>query len=173
YYDALQHAPTAEDVREWYRNAIQTLIRLQQVSIQGLPVYDAERLRSELDLFPEWYIGVHCKAALTDRERTQLERIFALLVARNSKQPYVFVHRDYHSPNLLLPLPDRLDAPGIIDFQDALSGPITYDLASLIMDARTTWEEPQQLDWGIRYWEAARKAGLPVSHDIAEFHADW
>src|SRR5690606_13622129 len=91
----------------------------------------------------------------------------------NAAQPTVLVHRDFHSPNLMLPQASAPRDPGILDFQDAVAGPVTYDLASLLMDARTTWDEPQQLDWGIRYWEAARKAELPVKPDIAEFHADW
>mgnify|MGYP001074605792 CR=1 FL=1 len=173
YYDALQRGPGDAEIRQWYRAALNALVRLQQVPATGLPMYDHVRLRSELELFPEWYISVHCGATLTAQEHTRLEQVFDVLVTRNSRQPQVLVHRDYHSPNLMVPLPDRPDEPGIIDFQDALAGPITYDLVSLLMDARTTWDEPQQLDWGIRYWEAARKAQLPVSHDIAEFHADW
>src|SRR3546814_1336769 len=78
------------------------------------------------------------------------------------------VHRDFHSPNLMLDL--QGGSPGIIDYQDALVGPIGYDIASLVMDARTTWEEPQQLDWAIRYWEAAKAAGLPVPADFVDFH---
>ena len=81
------------------------------------------------------------------------------------------MHRDFHSPNLMVCDEPRFGPnPGILDFQDALAGPLTYDLASLVTDARTTWEEPQQLDWAIRYWEMARKAGLPVDADFAEFH---
>lgn len=95
----------------------------------------------------------------------------ALLSASNGNQPTVLVHRDYHSPNLMVcDQPQYGPNPGVIDFQDALAGPITYDLASLVTDARTTWEEPQQLDWAIRYWEMARAAGLPVDADFAEFH---
>lgn len=101
--------------------------------------------------------------------------MFETLIDANLAQPFVLVHRDYHSPNLMLtdlPAggPDYGPNPGVIDFQDAVVGPITYDLASVLTDARTTWEEPQQLDWGIRYWEMARKAGLPVAADFADFH---
>src|SRR5690606_310371 len=131
------------------------------------------RLTDELALFPEWYVKTHCGHTLSDDEQNRLQQVFAALVARNAAQPTVLVHRDFHSPNLMLPQAAAPRDPGILDFQDALAGPITYDLASLLMDARTTWDEPQQLDWGIRYWEAARKAGLPVNPDIAEFHADW
>src|SRR5690606_25232557 len=126
-----------------------------------------------LAIFPEWYIRIHCGVTLTADEQQMLTQTFHTLVERNSAQPTVLVHRDFHSPNLMLPQQDRPHAPGIIDFPDALAGPITYDLASILLDARTTWDEPQQLDWGIRYWETARKAGLPVDSDIARFHADW
>ncbi|GAA5232464.1 phosphotransferase [Verticiella sediminum] len=171
FYDFLQSPRPDAQIHALYLGAIDELVRLQQIAPTGLPAYDARRLADELLLFPEWYVARHCGHELTDSERMQLERVFALLAARNAAQPTVLVHRDFHSPNLMVPIEGG--APGVIDFQDALAGPITYDIASLLMDARTTWDEPQQLDWGIRYWEAARKAGLPVNPDIAEFHADW
>src|SRR5690606_13299174 len=96
--------------------------------------------------------------ALDNTEREQLAIIGELLARRAAAQPQVLVHRDFHSPNLMLPVGDD-PRPGVIDFQDAVRGPIAYDLASLLMDARTTWDEPQQLDWGIRYWELARRQG--------------
>lgn len=173
YYDELQARPEAVRVHDLYMGAIDALIRMQKIAPVGLPAYDATRLTDELALFPEWYVQTHCGHTLSDDERGRLQQVFAILVARNAAQPTVLVHRDFHSPNLMLPQAAAPRDPGILDFQDALAGPITYDLASLLMDARTTWDEPQQLDWGIRYWEAARKAGLPVNPDIAEFHADW
>ncbi len=173
YFDYLQDAPSHARIHELYVDAIDTLVRMQQIAPQGLARYDAPRLADELAVFPEWYVERHCGHTLSDDERVWLDAVNGALVSRNAAQPLVLVHRDYHSPNLMLPLPDAPHAPGVIDFQDALAGPITYDIASLVMDARTTWDEPQQLDWGIRYWQAARRAGLPVAHDIAEFHADW
>ena len=120
------------------------------------------------------YVHQHCQSQLSDDEKNALEKTFSLLVAHNAKQPCVFVHRDYHSPNLLVCDQDMYGPnPGIIDFQDAVNGPISYDLASLIMDARTTWEEPQQLDWAIRYWQMARDAKLAVPDDFANFHTDY
>src|SRR5690606_457985 len=110
---------------------------------------------------------------LTDAQRSMLERTFQTLTADNARQPRVFVHRDFHSPNLMINAAGEHEPPGIIDFQDALAGPISYDIASLVMDARTTWEEDQQLDWAIRYWEAAREARLPVPADFAEFHRQY
>jgi len=94
-------------------------------------------------------------------------------VRQAAMQPRVLVHRDYHSPNLMLGPGGPDFEPGVIDFQDALHGPLSYDIASLVMDARTSWDEPQQLDWAIRYWEYARTAGLPVPADFAEFHRQY
>ncbi len=173
YYDELQQQPDAARIHGLYMDAIAALIRMQQVAPTGLPAYDVPRLADELSLFPQWYVQTHCGHTLSDTESRQLQQVFDTLVARNAAQAVVLVHRDFHSPNLMVPQPGKPGEPGILDFQDALAGPITYDLASLLMDARTTWDETQQLDWGIRYWEAARKAGLPVNPDIAEFHADW
>jgi len=157
-----------------YRDALAALVRMQQADANGLPAYDAARLTQELGLFPEWYVQVHHQTQLTEEEKHALERVFAMLVAHNAAQPSVLVHRDFHSPNLMLcEQPAHGPNPGILDFQDALAGPISYDLASLVMDARTTWEEPQQLDWAIRYWEMAKRAGLAVPTDFADFHRDY
>ena len=98
-----------------------------------------------------------------------LEAAFEALLANNLAQPRVFVHRDYHSRNLMVCEP----LPGILDFQDAVYGPITYDLVSLFRDAYVRWEEAQVLDWVVRYWDKARKAGLPVRADFAEFYRDF
>src|SRR5690606_21968884 len=125
----------------------------------------------ELTVFPEWYATTHCQAGLDKAELAALQVVFTALVEDNAKQPVVLVHRDFHSPNLMLGPSDQ--EPGIIDYQDALAGPISYDIASLVMDARTTWEEPQQLDWAIRYWEAAKAAGLPIASDFADFHRQY
>ncbi|XOT96954.1 aminoglycoside phosphotransferase family protein, partial [Alcaligenes pakistanensis] len=97
---------------------------------------------------------------------------FAQLVQANVQSATVLVHRDFHSPNLMMPLPGQTE-PGVIDYQDALAGPITYDIASLVMDARVTWTEEQQLDWAIRYWQAAMEAGLDVPADFAIFHQQY
>src|SRR5690606_20383555 len=112
-----------------------------------------------------------CQVELSGTENETLRSVFEALVSDNIKQPVVLVHRDFHSPNLMVGTTDGV--PGIIDFQDALAGPISYDIASLVMDARTTWEEPQQLDWAIRYWEAAKAAGLPIAPDFADFHQQY
>ncbi|MFA5702131.1 MAG: phosphotransferase [Advenella sp.] len=174
YYQRIQKGIDDTALQSLYHDALRALVQMQQASVQGLPAYNAQRLRDELSLFTEWYVNQHCQSQLSDDEKNALEKTFSLLVAHNAKQPCVFVHRDYHSPNLLVCDQDIYGPnPGIIDFQDAVNGPISYDLASLVMDARTTWEEPQQLDWAIRYWQMARDAKLPVSDDFANFHTDY
>jgi aminoglycoside/choline kinase family phosphotransferase len=100
-----------------------------------------------------------------------LDDTFEQIVQCALAQPRVHVHRDYHSRNLMV-LPDARN-PGVLDFQDALYGPITYDLVSLLRDAYIRWEEEQVLDWAIRYWEVARKAHLPVPSDFGAFYRDF
>ena len=171
YYQRIQDGLDDARLQALYREALAALVRMQQAAVTGLPAYDAPRLAAELELFPEWYVGRHHGATLDDKENAALRQVFQLLASSADGQPAVFVHRDFHSPNLMVcDDPRHGPNPGVLDFQDALAGPLTYDLASLVMDARTTWEEPQQLDWAIRYWEMARAAGLPVDADFAEFH---
>ena len=154
-----------------YLDAIDALIQLQVQSRAGvLPAYDRELLHRELMLFPDWYLTRHLKARLTDAQSADLNRVFDLLLANNLAQAQVYVHRDYHSRNLMVM--DKGN-PGILDFQDAVFGPITYDLVSLLRDAYIQWDEELVLDWTIRYWERARKAGLPVSHDVDAFYRDF
>ncbi|MFY9138198.1 aminoglycoside phosphotransferase family protein [Zwartia sp.] len=174
YYDSIQAGVTDASLQAMYRDALAALVQMQAADATGLPIYDTVRLKDELGLFIEWYVSVHCKVSLAPAALEGLNQVFDLLVTRNAAQPRVLVHRDFHSPNLMrCERPEHGANPGILDFQDAVSGPITYDLASLVMDARTTWEEPQQLDWAIRYWELARKNGLPVPADFADFHQDY
>ncbi|MFA5664211.1 aminoglycoside phosphotransferase family protein [Castellaniella sp.] len=162
------------DLQRHYRAALRALVRLQQCSASHLPALDASRLLDELGVFTHWYLKVHLGFQPDAHVRSTLQQAFALLARRAAAQPQVLVHRDYHSPNLI-PAPAGTvdDAPGIIDFQDGLRGPITYDIASLALDARWTWDEPAQLDWAIRYWEYARTAGLPVDPDFARFHIEY
>src|SRR5690606_1816533 len=133
-------------LQERYRDASAALVQLQHADAACLPHYDEARLLAELQLFPEWYVEKHCQAQLTDTEQAMLQQAFSALAKDAAAQPLVLVHRDFHSPNLMVgDQPGQ--APGVIDYQDALAGPITYALASLVMDARTTWDEAQQLDW--------------------------
>lgn len=153
-----------------YSDAIDALIRIQQISQENiLPNYDRVLLQRELDLFPEWYLSRHKQHALNQRQSDQLQSIFSMILANNLEQPRVFVHRDFHSRNLMVTTP----SPGILDFQDAVYGPITYDLVSLFKDAYIQWEEELILDWVIRYWEKARKVKLPISSDFSTFYRDF
>jgi len=166
YLDALDES-TADRL---YRDAIDALIRIQLASRPGLlPDYDEALLLREMRLFPEWYVGKHSQAALAPEQAAVLEETFRLIVANVLAQGRVFVHRDYHSRNLMVTEPN----PGILDFQDAVYGAPSYDLVSLLKDAYIGWEEERVLDWTIRYWEKAKKAGLPVAGDFADFYRDF
>jgi len=155
-----------------YGDALRALVTMQRASEPDrFPPYDRALLLRELHLFPEWYVARHKGVTLEPAERATLDAAFETLLANVLAQPRVHVHRDYHSRNLMV-LPGERN-PGILDFQDAVHGPITYDLVSLLRDAYVQWEEEQVLDWTIRYWEQARKAGLPVGDDVGRFYRDF
>jgi aminoglycoside/choline kinase family phosphotransferase len=156
-------AINAQNAPGLFADATDTLIRWQLATRPGeLPPYDEALLRREMNLFPEWYLGKHLQKKVPN---DSLEPIFALLVKSALAQPTVYVHRDYMPRNLMVCEPN----PGVLDFQDAVIGPITYDVVSLFRDAFLSWEEAQVLDWTVRYWEKAKKAKLPVHADFAEF----
>ena len=166
YVDALG-ATTAPAL---YGDASAALVRWQLASRDdALPRYDEALLKRELDLFPDWYVAKHLGVALTVGQRATLDRAFCAILDNNLAQPRVFVHRDYHSRNLMVSEPN----PGVLDFQDAVYGPITYDLVSLLRDAYIEWDEEQQIDWAVRYWQKARAAALPVGDDFAGFWRDF
>jgi len=121
-----------------------------------------------MELFPDWYIGRHLGMELAASQRESLESVFRIVLANNLAQPRVFVHRDFMPRNLMVSRPN----PGILDFQDATFGPIGYDIACLFRDAYVSWDEERVLDGTIRYWEKARRAGLPVRADFAHFWRD-
>jgi aminoglycoside/choline kinase family phosphotransferase len=153
-----------------FGDAIEALIRLQRASQPGrLPPYDTALLNRELSLFPDWYLERHLGVTLDPQMRETLARSGALLVASALAQPQVYVHRDYMPRNLMLSEPN----PGVLDFQDAVFGPITYDLVSLFRDAFITWNEARTREWVVRYWEAAKRAALPVALDFAAFYRDF
>ena len=162
YLQALNGA----DGEQLYTAAFAALIDIQRASRPGvLPEYSEALLLRELGLFPDWYVAKHLGVTLDAGQRKTLDATFALLLADNLAQPRVFVHRDYHSRNLMVSDPN----PGILDFQDALFGPITYDAVSLLKDAYVEWDEERVLDWLVRYWDLARQAGLPVAADFGQF----
>lgn len=163
---------SADSADSHYRDAGSALIRLQRASRPGVfPDYDRALLERELLLYPDWYVARHKRIDLTDSMKATLAKSFDLLIKAALSQPQVYVHRDWHSRNLMQLEPQR--NPGVLDFQDAVYGPITYDLVSLLRDAYITWPEERQLDWAIRYWEGARKASLPVADDFGEFYRDF
>jgi aminoglycoside/choline kinase family phosphotransferase len=166
YLDALN----ADRAPVLYGDACAALVRWQSISRKGvLPPYDRALLRRELDLFPEWYVAKHLGVSLDAAQKATLEDVFGRILENNLGQPAVFVHRDYHSRNLMVTEPN----PGVLDFQDAVYGPITYDLVSLLRDAYIEWDEERQIDWAVRYWHDARNAGVPVHGDFADFWRDF
>ena len=156
----------AQNAAQLFADAIDAMLRWQLATRAGeLPPYDEALLRREMSLFPEWYVGKHLKKDLTAAQRDALEGIFRLLVESALAQPAVYVHRDYMPRNLMVCEPN----PGVLDFQDAVIGPISYDIVSLLRDAFISWEEERVLDWSVRYWEKAKGARLPVAGDFGEF----
>lgn len=168
YLDALR---AGADAQRLYGDAIRSLVRLQaRGSTDGLPAYDAPQLRREMDLFPEWFLGRHLELETTAADRRMLEQSFGLLEAAALRQPTVLVHRDYHSRNLMV----CDDAnPGILDFQDAVVGAVTYDLVSLLKDCYIAWPRERVLAWLDLYREQAGAAGVAVGPDRASFVRDF
>ncbi len=159
-----------------YLQAVDALIAWQSASTPGvLPPYDEALLRRELELFPDWYLARHRGVSVDAEVRRTLDDAFAQIIANNLAWPAVYVHRDFMPRNLMVAAPGGDQRIGVLDFQDAVYGPITYDIASLMRDAFLSWDEDFCLDITIRYWEKARKAGLPVGHDFGEFYrgVEW
>ena len=178
YLGELQTAVAAADtasVERLMRSAMSALVVWQQrVDASALPVYDDALLRRELAVFPEWCVQRELGVTWNADEQATWATTCDLLVKSALDQPTVAVHRDYMPRNLMAcdgtpAAGDVLANPGILDFQDAVRGPISYDVASMLRDAFISWDEEQELDWAIRYWQQARKAGLPVPADFGEF----
>jgi aminoglycoside/choline kinase family phosphotransferase len=172
YLAALDDAAAAQGARaeRLFDEATTALVRWQAASRpQVLPPYDDALLRREADLFADWYVARHLQYQLTAAQRLALEAILRLLIDSATRQPRVFVHRDFMPRNLMVTDPN----PGVLDFQDAVFGPITYDVVSLFRDAFISWDEERVLDWTVRYWEKARRAALPVDGDFGEFYRSF
>jgi aminoglycoside/choline kinase family phosphotransferase len=166
YLQALNEANAAA----LFGEATDALIRWQLASRPGeLPPYDEALLARECALYPDWYIARHLGITLTAAQRQTLAEMTGLVIARALAQPSVYVHRDYMPRNLMVTDPN----PGVLDFQDAVFGPISYDIVSLLRDAFLSWEEERVIDWSARYWEKARRAGLPVDPDFAAFYRNF
>ena len=175
YLQALNEAVGAADeatVKALMRDAIAALVQWQaRADASSLPPYDDALLRRELALFHDWCVTLECGVTWSADEQQLWHDACDLLVASALAQPTVAVHRDYMPRNLMVcegSGPERAN-PGILDFQDAVRGPISYDIACLLRDAFISWDEEQEIDWAVRYWQGARKAGLLVSDDFGEF----
>jgi len=154
-----------------YSDAVDALLKFQMASQPDvLPEFDRAFVMRELGIFPEWYLGKHLGVTLDAKQQAQLDAVFEAIAANVLAQQQVFMHRDFHSRNLMF-----LDQnnPGVLDFQDAVYGPVTYDLASLLRDAYIQWDEDMVLDWVVRYWQSAKSVGLPVNPDIDAFYRDF
>jgi len=161
----------ADNAAFMYADAVDALITFQLASQPGvLPEFDRAFVLREMNLFPEWFVGKHLGIAMSEAQSKQLEAVFEAIAANVLAQQQVYMHRDYHSRNLMF-----MDHgnPGVLDFQDAVFGPVTYDLASLLRDAYIQWDEEMVLDWVVRYWQRAKQVGLPVNPDIDAFYRDF
>ncbi len=175
----LQHLNNQKDdykfVQTLYLDATNALIKMQLASkLHDLPLYDEALLTREMQLFPDWYVAKHLGFTMNSEQQGWLQQTFVALNKNILSQGQVTVHRDYHSRNLMVMHEnDGKHNPGILDFQDAVHGAITYDLVSLLKDAYIQWDEEQVIDFAVRYWEPAKKAGLPVPNDFSEFYRDF
>src|SRR5512140_30855 len=159
-----------------YLRAVTALLTWQSASVAGvLPEYDQAMLARELSLFPDWYLERHRGVKVEGATRETLDGLFKLIIERNLASPRVYVHRDFMPRNLIIPADPAEPRLGVLDFQDAVHGPITYDIASLMRDAFLSWDEDFVLDITVRYWPAALKAGLSVDRDFGEFYraVEW
>jgi aminoglycoside/choline kinase family phosphotransferase len=153
-----------------FGDAVDALIRWQLSTADGvLPPYDEALLRRELNLFPDWFIARHLQQPLTAAQNAALAQMFSRIVTVNLAQPRVFVHRDYMPRNLMVSKPN----PGVLDFQDAVTGPISYDVVSLFRDAFISWDNARVLEWVRLYFDRAQAIGLPVGTDFDTFWRDF
>jgi N-acetylmuramate 1-kinase len=157
----------AENADALFEQALQALVTLQKLPVDGqLPPYDDALLRRELQLFPDWYLQRHLGVELNAAQQAQWQQVCDLLVDSALAQSRVLVHRDYMPRNLMLSEPN----PGVLDFQDAVHGPVSYDVTSLFKDAFLSWPEERVLGWLQRYWQLAGEAGIELPADFAAFH---
>ncbi len=169
--DTYLSALNNDSATKLYGDATNALIKMQLKSqLDALPPYDAALLNREMQLFPDWYVAKHLGFSMNSEQQSWLQSTFDTLNKNILSQGQVTVHRDYHSRNLMI---TQTNNPGILDFQDAVYGAVSYDLVSLLKDAYIQWDEEQIIDWAVRYWEKARKAGLPVPTDFSEFYRDF
>ncbi|UQY32717.1 phosphotransferase [Pseudomonas fulva] len=155
-----------DNAGQLFAPAIDALLAYQQLPMDaGLPHYDEALLRRELQLFPDWYVARELGLTLNGEQQAAWQRICTLLIDSALAQPKVLVHRDYMPRNLMLSAPN----PGVLDFQDAVYGPVTYDITSLFKDAFLSWPEARVQGWLEDYWHKARAAGIAVQDELADF----
>ncbi len=168
YLSALQ---SGADHRPLYADAMTALVQLQAgAPASALPSYDVDKLKNEMALFETWFLVKHHHIVLNDRERALLQVAIKLISDASTRQTQVWVHRDYHCRNLMV---TRAGNPGVLDFQDALTGPYTYDLVSLLRDAYIDWPEEAQIGLALDYWKKAQAAGIAVPADFGELWRDF
>ena len=154
-----------------YGDSIDSLIQMQKLVKKGLcHSYTQKILLNEMTLFIEWYLKRYKKIELTNKENEMLLTCFEKISKKVSNQEKFFVHRDYHCRNLMI---QKSNNPGILDFQDALEGPVTYDLVSLLKDAYIEWDEEIILDHVVRYWEKAKINNLITNLEFSTFYKDF
>ncbi len=158
-----------ENVNTLYKKALNALTIMQQTPTTSLPDYDRELLSTEMELFRDWFLGKHLSIKLTSSENNLLDQVFASLIENALAQPQVFVHRDYHSRNLM-----QIDKiyPGIIDYQDAVSGPVTYDLVSLLRDCYIEWPSTKVEVWALSYRNQMLSKNI-ISHVDEQTFLKW
>jgi len=153
-----------------YKDAIDTLIQIQLVKTDTLPAYDRSLLQAEMNLFPEWFIDKHLAITLDQQQQHSLNNVMECLTENALQQPQIFVHRDYHSRNLMQTMTNN---PGVIDFQDAVRGAVTYDLASLFKDCYISWPRAQIEDWLGYYFNKAKEKNILDSVCQFEDFVQW
>lgn len=159
----------SENAEGLFKDAIEALLAFQQLPMDApLPCYDEALLRRELELFPEWYVRRHLGIELNEQQQALWQRVSTLLINSALAQPRVLVHRDFMPRNLMLSIPN----PGVLDFQDAVYGPVTYDITCLFKDAFLSWPEERVHSWLKDYWQVAAPLGIPVGDDFEAFWRD-
>ncbi|MFJ2466291.1 aminoglycoside phosphotransferase family protein [Pseudomonas sp. NPDC087615] len=155
-----------ENADALFNDALQALLAFQQLPmVAPLPSYDVALLRRELELFPEWYVKRELGVEFDATQQQQWQRVSDLLINSALAQPKVLVHRDYMPRNLMLSEPN----PGVLDFQDAVYGPVTYDVTCLFKDAFLSWPEERVRGWLERYWQQASALNIPVQPNLDDF----
>lgn len=167
YQDELVNIHIADTL---YKEALEAMTVFQEADITNLPHYDASLLSDEMALMPEWFLKVHLNISLTRSQKTIIEQCFSDLIEAISTQPTGFAHRDYHSRNLMRVTTNN---PGIIDYQDAVNGPLTYDVVSLLRDCYIVWPQSKVNEWALHYKAQAVQAQLMEEGDNKQFLRDF